>query len=359
MEIISFVGNSAATRKNSSDFDITLPRLPKISNKRTLRANSINSRYSSSAISVPMDMTYAKAERQFAAVGVKKIFSSLVLILVILIVPFTVFNAFSFVENHTSALSLDENSNYEFEALNAAMSRFAMYDTLADNVDENGNVLAEDGSFLTVASVGLGEAVTFQTYTVKAGDSISTISRKFGLSNISTLIAVNDISNVRTLRSGQRLKIPSMDGLIHKVGAGESLNSLSVKYHVSVEEILDANDLSSEKLSSGMELFIPGAKMDALSLKKAMGELFIYPIQAAWRLTSRFGPRKDPFTGVASNHTGIDMACPTGTPIRAALSGKVVFTGYLRELCSHKPYKWLSNALWSHVKNPREKRPGR
>ena len=203
-----------------------------------------------------------------------------------------------------------------------------MNDTLSDNFDENGNVLSADGSVLTTASVGIGEKVTFQTYTVKSGDSISTISRKFGLSNISTLIAVNDISNVRTLRSGQKLKIPSMDGLVYNVQSGDSLNSLSVKYHVSVEEILDANDLTSEKLTKGMSLFIPGAKMDAMSLKKAMGELFVYPIVSGWRLTSRFGPRKDPFTGVASSHTGIDMACATGTPIRASMSGKVAYVGW-------------------------------
>ena len=204
---------------------------------------------------------------------------------------------------------------------------FSWFDSY-DIFDENGNVLLEDGSVLSASSIHFGEPVTFQTYTVKSGDSISTISRKFGLSNISTLIAVNDISNVRTLRSGQKLRIPSMDGLVYTVQSGDSLNSLSVKYHVSVEEILDANDLTSDTLARGMSLFIPGAKMDTMSLKKAMGELFVYPITAAWRLTSRFGPRKDPFTGVASSHTGIDMACPTGTPIRAALSGKVAYVGW-------------------------------
>ncbi|WP_407429321.1 peptidoglycan DD-metalloendopeptidase family protein, partial [Treponema sp.] len=225
-------------------------------------------------------------------------------------------------------ISFDSKSDYEFEALNNAMSRFAMDGILSDNIDENGNVLGEDGSLLSSGNPGLGLAVSFQSYTVKSGDSISTISRKFGLSNISTLIAVNDISNVRTLRSGQKLKIPSMDGLIHKVSGGESLNSLSVKYHVSVEELLDVNDLDSEVLTKNMELFIPGAKLDSNSLKKAMGELFVYPITASWRLSSKFGPRKDPFTGVASNHTGVDMACPTGTPVRSAMSGTVVVAGW-------------------------------
>lgn len=338
MEIISFVGSSAAVKKSSSG-SFTIPRLTKnVAKNRVL--NSSKGAVSSSsytgfapslasqpAIAIALDKAYSKTERQFTFVGITKILSILVFFAVFVLVPYTIFNLLSFVENHTAPLVLDSSSNYEFEALSGAMSRFAMVG-LSDRVDENGNVLAEDGSVLTAQSVGIGEAVTFQTYTVRAGDSISTISRKFGLSNISTLIAVNDISNVRTLRSGQKLRIPSVDGLVYKVQAGDTLNSLSVKYHVSVEEILDANDLSSESLSKGSELFIPGAKMDASELKKAMGELFSYPITASWRLTSKFGPRKDPFTGVASNHTGIDMACPTGTPIKAAMSGKVVYVGW-------------------------------
>lgn len=313
MEIISFVGAASTVKKSRAPSGITLPRIPKISIKRS----PVRHTYS-----------YKKTERQFTYAGAAKLFSMLVLLAVLIIVPFTIFNLLSFFDNHLTSIPLASGSDYEFEALNSAMSRFAMDGILTDNIDENGNVLADDGSILTASSVGIHESVTFKTYTVKAGDSISTISRKFGLSNISTLIAVNDISNVRTLRSGQKLKIPSTDGLIYKVQPGDSLNALSVRYHVSVEEILDANDLASDTLAKGMELFIPGAKMDASSLKKAMGELFVYPITAAWRLTSKFGPRKDPFTGVASSHTGIDMACPTGTPIRAAMSGTVVYSGW-------------------------------
>lgn len=256
-----------------------------------------------------------------------KFYLPLILLFAIFIfVPVTVFRVLSYFESHTLPLEL-KNDSSDFELLDEAMSRFAM-ESVVPYVDENGNVLGEDGSVLTAASVGLGQKVVFQEYKVKAGDSISTITRKFGLSNISTLIAVNDISNVRSLRAGQKLKIPSQDGLIHKVASGDSLNAISVKYHVSVEEILDANDLSSETLSKEMELFIPGAKLDSAALKKAMGELFICPIKASYRISSYFGRRSDPFTGAASNHTGVDLACPQGTSIYSAMSGKVAYVGW-------------------------------
>ena len=42
----------------------------------------------------------------------------------------------------------------------------------------------------------------------------------------------------------------------------------------------------------------------------------------AW-ISSRFGPRKDPFTGRKSGHMGVDFAGRTGTPIIATADGKV------------------------------------
>ncbi len=243
------------------------------------------------------------------------------------VVPFTVFRVAHFFEDRAKVVPMGALVDTELDFLNGAMAKFAMERT-EDAVDENGNVLSADGQVLTPQSVGIGQQVSFQNYKVQSGDTISSIALKFGLTNISTLIAVNDIDNVRTLRAGQKLRIPSQDGLIHLVGAGETLNGIAAKYGVSLERILDANDLSDQRLFKGQELFIPGAKMDAASLKKAMGELFIYPIKASWRLTSKFGTRADPFTGLKSSHTGIDMACPTGTPIYAAMSGKVVYVGW-------------------------------
>ena len=172
------------------------------------------------------------------------------------------------------------------------------------------------------------QPVTFQTYKVQPGDTISGITKKFGLKNISTLIAVNDIDNVRQLCAGQKLKIPSIDGLYYTVKPGNSLTGISAKYNVTMEDLLDVNELEAAELKAGQQLFIPGAKLESSALQNALGELFKRPIAAKFRFTSMFGPRLDPFSGVKSYHTGIDMACPQGTPILASSSGTVSFAGY-------------------------------
>ena len=59
---------------------------------------------------------------------------------------------------------------------------------------------------------------------------------------------------------------------------------------------------------------------------------FCSPIGENWRnvVTSEFGNRRDPFTGERRGHSGMDLAVPTGTSVRAALPGTVTVSTYNR-----------------------------
>ncbi len=61
------------------------------------------------------------------------------------------------------------------------------------------------------------------------------------------------------------------------------------------------------------------------------GGAFSYPLpQNQNILTSKFGPRTYQIWGkwVSSNHRGIDLACPTGTPVYAGADGKIEIAGW-------------------------------
>lgn len=168
--------------------------------------------------------------------------------------------------------------------------------------------------------------VSYSEYIVRRGDTISTIASRSGLRNISTILSANGISNARRIQAGQKLIIPSLDGIIHVVARGESITRLANRYSIPVTAILDANDLVTDTIVKDQRLFIPGGVLSTMELRRAMGELFVYPIRG--RLTSPYGYRSDPFTGVRTFHTGIDLAAPTGSTVKVTLDGKVATTGY-------------------------------
>jgi murein DD-endopeptidase MepM/ murein hydrolase activator NlpD len=170
----------------------------------------------------------------------------------------------------------------------------------------------------------LMETFSWGSYTVKRGDTISGIAAGQHIS-LDAIIASNGISNVKRLREGETLRIPNMDGIPYTVKKGDNVSKISAAMGVPPEAILDANDIQDDTIAQGTVLFIPGARMKREELKMAMGDLFIYPIRG--RLTSPFGWRDDPISGVRRHHAAVDLAAGTGTPIKAAMDGRVSVVG--------------------------------
>ncbi|MDR1898534.1 MAG: M23 family metallopeptidase [Treponema sp.] len=170
----------------------------------------------------------------------------------------------------------------------------------------------------------LTETFAWSDYRVKRGDSVSKIAAAHSLS-MDAIIAGNGITNARRLREGEIIRIPNMNGIPYTVRKGDNLKKISGAMGVPLEAILDANDLQSDTISAGTVLFIPGARMRTEDLKLALGELFISPIRG--RITSRFGWRNDPISGVRRFHAALDLAAPTGTPVKAAMDGRVSYVG--------------------------------
>lgn len=322
MEIISYVGGRPDNRQKKFNFNFSTAakRLKKqISRKRPMAAAVPAAKAVSIENKINFDEFKAKARKVFSYA--KKCWWILPFAAVLAVIPVGIFKLFNVFESRANPLVLETAGETEIDIINREMARFAF--NSSTEVSEDGSVSG------TLTSYTFKDPVTFTTYTVKSGDTISGISKKFGLNNISTIIAVNKIENVRALNAGKKLRIPSADGLLYKVVSGDTVEKVAKKYEIEIADLLDVNDLDTEVLTVGMELFIPGAKLDKDVLRSAMGDTFINPLKTnAWRLTSRCGWRADPFTGVKQYHPGLDMAINQGTPIYAALSGKVVACGW-------------------------------
>jgi murein DD-endopeptidase MepM/ murein hydrolase activator NlpD len=162
-------------------------------------------------------------------------------------------------------------------------------------------------------------------YKAQAGDTLGKIASRFKL-NVDTIVSWNDIHDARSIAAGTALSIPNSNGLKYTVRRGDTLQGIALARGVDFNSVLDWNRLNSSVISVGQDLFLPGARMNPDDLNKVMGSLFIFPVQGP--ISSFFGERPDPFTGVANYHNGIDIVNKPGTPILAAMAGTVADVGF-------------------------------
>lgn len=195
-------------------------------------------------------------------------------------------------------------------------------------VTESDVAAAGDSEINGDESLNLSE-ICYSSYRVRSGDMISVIASNFGITE-DTIISVNNIRSSRLLQIGTYLKIPSIPGILYTVRSdGETALDLADKYKIETEKLCAVNKIDENSpLSAGTMLFLPDAHLDWVTRQEINGDLFKKPVRARWYLSSAFGWRKSPFTGARSYHSGVDMACPQGTKIYAAMDGKVTSTGF-------------------------------
>ena len=173
----------------------------------------------------------------------------------------------------------------------------------------------------------------YSVYTVQKGDMIGGLAENFGL-NQDTIISINNIKNTRLVQIGQVLRIPNQDGIMYTVKKDDTLDTIAAKYKSNVSDIKIANELFSNAALPGTSLFIPGAKLDWTERQEINGDLFLWPVSGY--ITSSYGYRIYPFEGGGRQfHTGMDIGAPYGTPIRAAMSGRVSSAGWDDVLGNH------------------------
>ena len=128
----------------------------------------------------------------------------------------------------------------------------------ANNLTSN---LLSIGQVLKIPSTEIetsGEVI----YTVKSGDSLYSIARQYGLT-VDEIKRYNNLTS-NLLSIGQKLKIPTMietpttsEGTVYIVKSGDNLYSIAKQYGLTADEIMKYNNLTSNLLSIGQVLKIP------------------------------------------------------------------------------------------------------
>ena len=101
-------------------------------------------------------------------------------------------------------------------------------------------------------------SMNYKIYTVKKGDSLYTIA-KANNTTASVLTSLNNLTS-NNLSIGQQLKIPisggNTSGTTYTVKSGDSLYSIAKKFNTTVDSIKKLNGLISNNLSVGQKLKI-------------------------------------------------------------------------------------------------------
>ncbi len=175
-------------------------------------------------------------------------------------------------------------------------------------------------------------------YRVEKGDTLSSIASRFGVS-VEEIRSENELGGDFIVQ-GQTLEIPGQpqgssrdddrvspereeespaatQTIEYEIRRGDTLSGIALRFNISVEEIREENNLTGDMIYRGQEIRIPNQPREIQTVD------FKWPVEGG-KITSPFGYRTHPVDGTRQFHSGIDIALPRGTPVKAAASGKVI-----------------------------------
>ncbi len=194
-----------------------------------------------------------------------------------------------------------------------------------DIVVVGGNaLLPETGPSGTLADIEESHGTTISVYVVRPGDTLSAISKMFGVT-VSTIVGANNIQR-GIIQPGQKLVILPISGLEYTVKSGDTIASIAKKYKADASEIVQYNGLGEGiALKVGENIFIPDAEIPptpatpngrTAPLRGAGG-----PEYAGYYMRPVIGGVR---TQGLHGYNGIDLGAPIGTPVYASASGDVI-----------------------------------
>ena len=158
--------------------------------------------------------------------------------------------------------------------------------TSVDNIKKENNLVSNTlqiGQILEIPEASTSTKRYF-SYTVKSGDNLYQIARKYG----TTLQEIKNLNNLvsNLLSVGQTLKIPITieedttitipEYEIYTVKKGDSLYTIAKKFNTTVNEIMKTNSLGSTTLSINQQLKIKTKSSNLTTVLECIGDPNLY-----------------------------------------------------------------------------------
>ncbi len=153
-------------------------------------------------------------------------------------------------------------------------------------------------------------------YETEPGDTLSSVAQKFNIS-LNTILWANNLSKGSTLKTGQKLIVLPVSGVVHDVKKGDTLVQVAKLYKSGAEDIISFNNLSDEgDIFVGDILVVPNGVMPAkpqpVASQIPLGSSYFICPNASCNITQGL-----------HWYNAIDFKGSCGDPVFAAAAGKV------------------------------------
>ena len=140
----------------------------------------------------------------------------------------------------------------------------APVDSIDSGIDSSsGSLIADNEGYLTKLNpqTNIGDRSTMNdklVHTVANGETVSTIAASYGIKT-QTILWENGLSNANSIRVGQKLFVPPVDGVTYYAKKSDNVDKLAKAFGVPADSIMRQNGLVASTLTLGQAVFIPGA----------------------------------------------------------------------------------------------------
>ncbi len=172
---------------------------------------------------------------------------------------------------------------------------------------------------------------------LKAEDLVDALTRMDMIqliveSDVQLLKSINEQkTEVEAMKAEQEVKRMELTAVINNLNAKQNEVTIASRSKEVYMSSLKSNLAEIQRQEAAMEKQSKQIEKDILAAQRAVayaGGEMEWPAPGNYTITSNFGGRADPITGVWSSHGGTDIRAPYGAPIIAANSGVVIFAGW-------------------------------